>query len=212
MQLIPPTEFTEQPVILVFSPQVAYTDNVLQLTPTASMHLGFFYDLKIGEEAEMTVPDFFPTINKEFNNYLKVRNSLNVCANTGEAVDDSLLNLLEKMHPEKKVELAKMEFSKRRDEFSDLINKNNAIKKLIDFDTKPKRKAITTTFSEFVKLRNYYTHGKLILKYNSGQYYIQIINKSTGQKKTCGIDRKILTSYIETGTELIRLTSLIMQA
>ncbi|MHB8208711.1 hypothetical protein [Mucilaginibacter sp.] len=163
----------------------------------------------MGEKATMHVPDLTPKIQSQFENYNKVRYFLNICANTGEAVDDSLLQLLEKMLPEKKVEFAKMDFSKRRDEFSDLIKKSEVVKKLSEFDSSSKRKAITTTFAQFVKFRNYYTHGKLILKYESEQYYIQLIEKSTGIKTICGIDRNILTSFLNTGTELIRLMSII---
>ncbi|RQO75258.1 hypothetical protein DBR43_07820 [Pedobacter sp. KBW06] len=173
------------------------------------MHFGFFFDLKAGEEATMNVPDFRPKINSRYQNYNLFRSFLNVCSSTGEAVDDSLLQLLERMIPEKRSELARMDFSKRRDEFSELIKKNEAIKKLPELDSSTKRKAITTTFAQFVKLRNYYTHGKLILNYEKEEYYIQIINKSTGIKMTYGIDRNILKSFLDVGTDLIQLFSII---
>lgn len=209
MNLLHPTEFAKQPVIVVLSPQFSFTDHLLQLTATVSMHFGFFYDLKLGEVATIKPSDIISQINSRYLNYNKVRHSLNICANTGEAVDDSLLQLLEKILPERKVEFAKMDFLKRRDEFSTLIKKSETIKKMTEFDTKDKRNDITRTFSQFIKLRNYYTHGKLILKYETEQYYIQIIDKSTGIRSTLGIDRKILTSYLNTGTELVALMTLI---
>lgn len=209
MNLLLPTEFPLQPVILIMSPQVQYFDNLLQVSASLSMHFGFFFHLKGDEVASMVAPDLSPKIQTKIHNYVKVRQFLNICANTGEAVDDSLLQVLEKMLPKRKLEFSKMDFLKRRDEFSELINKNEEIKKLSEFDVKAKRKVITTTFVQFVKLRNYYTHGKLILKYDSDEYYIQVIDKSTGIKTTQGIDRKILSSFIETGTELIRLISII---
>jgi len=212
MNLLDPTEFTQQPVILIMSPSVSYIDNTLQVSATASMHFGFFFNLQGDEVATIKVTDITPKVKSQYQDYNKVRHFLNICANTGEAVDDNLLQVLEKMLPEKKVEFAKMDFSKRRDEFSELINKNEVIKKLSEFDSKTKRKAITTTFAQFVKFRNYYTHGKLILKYDSKEYYIQIINKSTGIKTTHGIDREILTSFLNTGTELIRLISIILRS
>ena len=159
----------------------------------------------------MKLPNFPPIIQKQYINYNKVRNFLNVCANTGEAVDDCLLGLLEKMASEKTVEFAKMDFTKRRDEFSDLIKKNEVVKKLTEFESSKKRKDITTTFAQFVKLRNYYTHGKLIIKYETEQYYIQYIDKPTGIKTICGIDRNILSSFLAVGTELTRLLSVISQ-
>lgn len=209
MNLLHPIAFIRPPVILIMSPEVSYTDNLLQLSTTVSMNIGFFNDLKEGEVADITVPDFAPIINSQFVNYNKVRSSLNVCANTGEAVDDCLLSLLEKMQPQNKIEFAKMDFSKRRDHFSILFNKSDIIKKLPEFDSSAKRKAITKTFSHFVNFRNYYTHGTLIIKYQTDQYYIQYIDKARGIKKVCGIDRKILTSYIDTGIELKRLMRLI---
>jgi len=212
MNLIHPSQFSRQPLVLIISPQFSYTDNSLQVSATVSMHFGFFFNLKAGEEATMKVPDFTPKIKSQYENYNKVRHFLNICANTGEAVDDSLLDLLEKIIPERKVEFAKMDFLKRRDQFSDLIKKSEAIKKLQEFDSPTKRKTITTTFTQFVKLRNYYTHGKLILKYESEQYFIQFIDKSTGIKTICGIDRNILTSFLHTGTELIKLISLISRS
>lgn len=209
MNLIYPMTFTHQPLILIISPQFSYTDNSLQLVATVSINFGFFFNLKKGEEATINVPDFVPQIKSQYENYNKVRHFLNICANTGEAVDDSLLQLLEKMIPERKVEFAKMDFMKRRDEFSVLFNKSEVIKKLPEFDSKSKRKVITTTFTQFITLRNYYTHGKLILKYNSGQYYIQVIDKPTGIKTTYEINRDILTSFLNTGTEIINLISII---
>jgi len=208
MNLLYPIAFAHQPVIVILSPQFSYSDNTLQLKATASMHIGFFFDIK-GEITSMTVPDINPIVHDQYQNYNNVRNFLNICANTGEAVDDSLLQLLEKVMPERKVEFAKMDFSKRRDEFSLLIKKSDLIKELPEFNSSINRKGITKVFSEFVKLRNYYTHGKLILKYDSEQYYIQIIDKSTGIKTTNGIDRNILTSFLNTGTELVRLISII---
>ena len=212
MNLLHPTEFTQQPVIIIMSPPVSYTDKSLQLSEKVSMNFGFFFYLKPDEEPEIIVPDFVQVVKSHFVNYNKVRQFLGICANTGEAVDDSLLHLLEKIFPENNVEFAKMDFLKRRDHFSELIKKNDAIKKLSEFDTKTKRKQITTTFSQFVRLRNYYTHGKLIIKYESEQYYIQVIDKSTGIKTVLGIDRKILMSFIDTGNELVRLISIIMQS
>lgn len=210
MNLLQPTSFPQQPLILILSTPFSYTDNILQLTATVSMHIGFFFNLKAGEEASMKVPDFNPTIRSQYQNYNKVRQFLNICANTGEAVDDMLLSVLEKAYPEKKVNLAKLDFTKRRDEFSILIKKSDLIKKLPEFDSSTKRKAITSTFAQFIKLRNYYTHGKLILKYETEQYYIQVVDKATGIKTTHGIDRNILMSFIETGTELIRLLTRIL--
>lgn len=209
MNLLHPIAFTRPPVILIMSPEVSYTDNLLQLSTTASMHIGFFNELKDGEIANITVPDFTPIINSQFGNYNKVRSTLNVCANTGESVDDCLLSLLVKMQPQDKIELAKLDFSKRRDQFSILINKNDKIKNLQEFDSSSKRKVITKTFFHFVNFRNYYTHGTLIIKYQTDQYYIQYIDKASGNKKVCGIDRKILTSFIDTGTELKRIMRLI---
>jgi hypothetical protein len=212
MNLLQPTNFAQEPLILIISPPFSYTDNTLQLTATVSMHLGFFFNLKPGEEASMIVPDLKPTIQHQYQNYNRVRQFINICANTGEAVDDTLLSVLEKAYPERKADLAKLDFTKRRDEFSNLIKKSDLIKTLPEFDSSTKRKEITTTFTQFVKLRNYYTHGKLILKYDTEIYYVQIIDKPTGIKTTHGIDRNILTSFIETGAELIRLLTLIMKS
>ena len=212
MNLLTPVIFANQPVILLLSPQFSYTDNLLQLTATVSMHIGFFFDLKDGEVASMKVPNVTSTVQDQYRNYNNVRSFLNICANAGEAVDDCLLQLLEKSQQERKVEFAKMDFSKRRDQFSELIKKKSEIKQLTEYNSSASRKHITTTFAQFVKLRNYYTHGKLILKYGSQQYYIQYIDKATGIKTTSGIDRNILTSFIETGTELIRLINVISHA
>ncbi|NQX39896.1 hypothetical protein SAMN05421820_106297 [Pedobacter steynii] len=88
MNLLHPTEFPQQPVIVIISPPMSYTDNSLQVSATVSMHFGFFFNLKGDEVATVQVPDLIPKIKSQYQNYNKVRHFLNICANTGEAVDD----------------------------------------------------------------------------------------------------------------------------
>lgn len=211
MNLLKPLTQPRDQTTLVVSPPFTYHDKVLQLDITTSMHFGFFFNLKPGEEsAPFTLPEL--SVTKNFPDYLKVKQILNACANLAEAIDVQLLGLLHRAYPNRREELGMMDFYQKRGVFSDLVHKTNALKRLPDFDNKVKRKTITKTLADFVVYRNYYTHGVLILKYGTKQYYIKCIEKSTGAEITFGIDRAILTSYLDTGAEFQRLMLIVLQS
>ena len=155
------------------------------------------------------------------NIILKYQTMINICANTGEIVNRTLVELLDKAMNAKYIpagvrpyELTKgtstatMDFMSLRDEFSEFL-KTDFIRSQSRFDSKSKRKSITSPFNQFVLDRNLYTHGRLHLEVPALRALMQSRDNRTRQLFYAEINPQILQSFSQFGTDLLAIFQLI---
>jgi hypothetical protein len=111
------------------------------------------------------IPNVGPITVEIIERYHEFQELINHCINNAESINSNLRDFLLtiKGRKETKEEIMPMDFMSLRGIFSDFIHSYTEIKRVENFNSKPKRKKIATDFFNYISNRNIYTHGILKL-------------------------------------------------
>lgn len=131
------------------------------------------------------------------------------CAQLGERLFEHLISIntrlksipeLSALYEPYEEKFKKMDFSKHRDLFSDLI-KSGKLKWLDELMAAYHIKSVTKTFAQFIKDRNKYTHGHLLYWYDKKLTLLRYRNDAL-QTEYGILNSEILNAYIQVYIEL----------
>jgi len=169
-----------------------------------------FYKSTPVNQYQATIPVFAPISEQSIEAYHFFQNSLNYCNNNAEMLNIQLRNVLisTRTREEAKAELYKLYFIGLRDLFSKYLNEDKLIHQEEAFNTKKKKKKITSTFHQYITDRNIYTHGKLKLLMPDEKFYIDYVLEKREPSRV-EISKEIIQSFLDTSVSLKEVLSLV---
>lgn len=124
------------------------------------------------------------------------------CIRVGEALNENLRNFLLRYFEINKImereSIYEFDFIKLRKALSDILKKDEKLKRIETLNNSVNRKYFTTTFYSFIEDRNIYTHGHLHIRINDKAVIINYVNKSDKKPASCVINEEIIQSYLDT--------------
>lgn len=154
------------------------------------------------------IPAVVPMTDEILAAYHSFQSLMNHANNIAETLNNRLRDFLMTVKEIKvsKEDLMAMDFMTLRGVFSDFLNGYTAIKQEANFDTKEKRKNITSTFFKYIEDRNIYTHGTLKLRRPDETFVIQFILHRK-HKLYAEVSADILKSNLAVGKWLLGIIS-----
>ena len=131
-------------------------------------------------------------------NILKHSDLKSHCSQLGEILNQKLLSFLIQYFPDsRKNELMDKDFMNLRNEFREIIKKDERFYDVTRLQTANSRKTIRRHFTNFIEDRNIYTHGSLQYRTNDSKVLIKYIDKPNKEFTYSEISLDIMNSYEE---------------
>ncbi len=152
---------------------------------------------------QVTIPVVLSIPNESVEQYHFFQNGMNYCTNNAEMLNNRLRDFMlnTKTTTEAKAEIYAKDFMGLRDAFSKYINEDKSVRGLEQFNTKLKRKEVTSTFNEYILDRNIYIHGKLKLLLPDGIFFIDYVEEKKTQTRV-EMTKEVIQSFMDVSIAL----------
>ncbi|CAG5072916.1 hypothetical protein DYBT9623_04453 [Dyadobacter sp. CECT 9623] len=142
--------------------------------------------------------DTYAPDDRTTNRFLAMREYVKICADNAEDIKSDLtqINLsMPGVQLKDGLRIMAMDFLVLKDNFMDLLKKDDKIKKVDKFSSNQRFKPLRKDFETFIKLRNIYTHGRLCMRFPEKDFVISYIEKGSKFRKYGILTMETLKSY-----------------